>query len=164
MTEFVRPRLRGGANQPILSVIILLQPLPTTISFTLHMKFLFPLSLLALLCLSPVAQAQTAPIAATKPVAAGPSASSTAQFKTSAVCEMCKARIEKSLAHEKGVQSAVLDVPSKVLTVTYHPTKTSPAALRAAVQKTGYDADDQTAEAHAYNRLPDCCKKTSVAH
>ena len=128
------------------------------------MKFLFPLSLFACLSFSPGAQAQTAPIASAKPIAAGASASSTAQFKTSAVCEMCKARIEKGMTEVKGVQSAVLDVPSKVLTVTYRPAKTSPAALRAAVQKSGYDADDQTAEAHAYNRLPDCCKKTSTAH
>ena len=77
---------------------------------------------------------------------------------------MCKARIEKSLAYEKGVQSAVLDVPTKVLTVTYKADKTTPAALRTAVQKTGYDADELTADARAYNRLPDCCKKTNAIH
>jgi mercuric ion binding protein len=62
------------------------------------------------------------------------------------------------------VQSAVLDVPTKVLTVTYKADKTSPAALRSAVQKTGYDADELTADARAYNRLPDCCKKTNAVH
>jgi hypothetical protein len=51
-----------------------------------------------------------------------------------------------------------------MLTVTYRPEKTSPAALRTAVQKTGYDADDQLADARAYNRLPDCCKKTNAVH
>ena len=123
------------------------------------MKFFLALPLVALLNLALGAKAQTAPAASAK--AAG---TATAQFKTSAVCDMCKTRIEKSLAYEKGVQSAVLDVPSKVLTVTYRPDKTSPAALRSAVQKIGYDADDQTAEARAYNRLPDCCKKTSSMH
>ncbi|MET4107113.1 heavy-metal-associated domain-containing protein [Hymenobacter sp. UYP22] len=88
----------------------------------------------------------------------------TLQLKTSAVCDMCKARLEKSLAYEKGVQAATLDVPSKILTVTYRPDKTTPAALRTAVQKTGYDAGDQTAEARAYDRLPDCCKKTNSTH
>jgi cation transport ATPase len=77
---------------------------------------------------------------------------------------MCKARIEKSMAYEKGVQSASLDVASQVLTVNYRPDKTSPAALRTAVQKTGYDADDATADAKAYDRLPDCCKKTNKVH
>ncbi len=105
------------------------------------------------------AQAQTAPAAA-KAVAG----TETVKFKTSAVCDMCKARIEKSMAYEKGVQSATLDVPTKVLTVNYRPEKTNAAALRAAVQKTGYDADEQTADARAYSRLPECCKKTAPAH
>lgn len=104
------------------------------------------------------AQAQTAP-AKTK----GP-ATQTAQLKTSAVCEMCKARLEKSLAYEKGVQNASLDVPSQVLTVTFRPDKTSLAALQTAVQKTGYDADQLPADSRAYSRLPECCKKTNKVH
>ncbi|MDO7852072.1 heavy-metal-associated domain-containing protein [Hymenobacter convexus] len=126
------------------------------------MKFLLPLSLslLSLFSVSAQAQAPTALVVAQ----ASSKGTATAQFKTSAVCDMCKARIEKSLAYEKGVQSAVLDVPSKVLTVTYKTDKTTPAALRTAVQKTGYDADDLTADARAYNRLPDCCKKTNAVH
>ena len=124
------------------------------------MKFLLPLSLMTMLSASPTAQAQTAPAA----VRAATNGTVTAQFKTSAVCDMCKARIEKSLAYEKGVQSAILDVPSKVLTVTYRADKTTPATLRTAVQKTGYDADELTADTRAYNRLPDCCKKTNAVH
>ena len=123
------------------------------------MKFLILLPLLAFLSSSPSAQAQTAP--ATQATATGVA---TAQFKTSAVCDMCKTRLEKSLAYEKGVQSAVLDLPSKVLTVTYRADKNTPEALRSAVQKTGYDANDQIADARAYSRLPDCCKKTNAAH
>jgi copper chaperone CopZ len=122
------------------------------------MKFLLLLPLCVWLSFSS-AQAQTTP--------APPAASAnvvTTQFKTSAVCDMCKARLEKSLAYEKGVQSASLDVPTKVLTVTYRADKTTPAALRTAVQKTGYDADELVAEARAYNRLPDCCKKTNPVH
>lgn len=127
------------------------------------MKFLLPLSLslVTLLSTSPAAQAQTTAPASVQAATKG---TATAQFKTSAVCEMCKARIEKSLAYEKGVQSAVLDVPTQVVTVTYKTDKTTPAALRTAVQKTGYDADELTADARAYNRLPDCCKKTNAVH
>ena len=126
------------------------------------MKFLLPLSLslLSLFSIAPAVQAQTAPAAGQ----AAANGMATVQFKTSAVCDMCKARIEKSLAYEKGVQSAVLDVPTKVLTVTYKADKTTPEALRTAVQKTGYDADALTADARAYNRLPDCCKKTNAVH
>ncbi|MDF7810541.1 heavy metal-associated domain-containing protein [Hymenobacter sp. YC55] len=106
-----------------------------------------------------VAQAQTAPKAKAK--AAG---TEQVQLKTSAVCDMCKTRLEKAMAYEKGVQAAVLDVPTQVLTVTYRPDKTSPENLRTAVQKTGYDADAQPADARAYDRLPDCCKKTNAVH
>ena len=117
---------------------------------------------LACFCLT-TAHAQTAPAKTTTKVV-GSTGIETIKFKTSAVCDMCKARLEKSLTSEKGVQSAILDVPSKVLTVSYRPAKTTPAALRAAVQKTGYDADDLTAEAKAYNRLPECCKKSNPTH
>ncbi|MDO7845817.1 heavy metal-associated domain-containing protein [Hymenobacter sp. M29] len=125
------------------------------------MKFLLPLSLsfLSLLSISATAQTPTPAAAQTSP-----KGTATAKFKTSAVCDMCKARIEKSLAYEKGVQSAVLDVPTQIVTVTYKTDKTTPAALRTAVQKTGYDADDLTADTRAYNRLPDCCKKTNAVH
>lgn len=117
----------------------------------------FAFSLLALLSISgSAALAQTTPTPSGATKAKG---TEMAQFKTSAVCDMCKARLEKSLAYEKGVQAAHLDVPSKVLTVTYNPAKTTPAVLRTAVQKTGYDADEVTADARAYDRLPDCCKK-----
>ncbi|SHJ03604.1 Copper chaperone CopZ [Hymenobacter daecheongensis DSM 21074] len=114
---------------------------------------------LLLLCTAQAAQAQ----AKVKVKAKGP-ATEQLQLKTSAVCDMCKARLEKALAYEKGVQQATLDVPTQMLTVAYRPDKTSPAALRTAVQRTGYDADDQPAEPRAYDRLPDCCKKTNAIH
>lgn len=114
----------------------------------------------ATLLLAHGAQAQTAPA---KAKAKAP-ATEQAQLKTSAVCDMCKARLEKAMAYEKGVQAAVLDVPSKMLTVTYRPDKTSPEALRTAVQRTGYDADDKTADSRAYDRLPECCKKHNATH
>jgi mercuric ion binding protein len=121
----------------------------------------FAFSLLTLLSIAgATAQAQTAPAA----TASAKKGTETVQFKTSAVCDMCKARIEKSLAYEKGVQAAHLDVPSKVLTVSYRADKTTPDALRTAVQKTGYDADNLTADARAYDRLPECCKKTNTTH
>jgi len=113
------------------------------------MKFLLA-SLLAFFAL--VAQAQTKP------------GTETVKFKTSAVCDMCKTRIEKSMAYAKGVQSATLDVASQMLTVNYRPDKTSVADLRTVVQKTGYDADEATADAKAYDRLPECCKKTNKVH
>ncbi|TYZ07630.1 heavy-metal-associated domain-containing protein [Hymenobacter lutimineralis] len=113
---------------------------------------------LALLLSAQFSQAQTTPAAKAK------NSAESLKIKTSAVCDMCKARLEKALAYEKGVQSAVLDVPSQVLTVTYRADKTSAEKLRAAVQQTGYDADAAPADERAYTRLPECCKKTNAVH
>lgn len=81
------------------------------------------------------------------------------KIKTSAVCEMCKARIERNLAFEKGVKEATLDVESKVVTVRYNPAKTDVSKLKATINKTGYDADELPADAKSYDKLPSCCKK-----
>ena len=88
----------------------------------------------------------------------------TVKIKTSAVCDMCKATIEKGMAYEKGVKSVNLDVPSQMLTVAYRTDKTNVDILREAVTKLGYDADTTPADAKAYNRLNDCCKKDKGVH
>lgn len=86
------------------------------------------------------------------------------KIKTSAQCDMCKERIEKAMAYEKGVYESTLNVEDKVLTLRYNPKKTSPEKLRTAVNKTGYDADESKADLKAYNKLPDCCKKPEDRH
>jgi mercuric ion binding protein len=84
------------------------------------------------------------------------------KIKTSATCEMCKETIEKNLAFEKGVKKSVVDVDTKVVTVTYNPEKTTPEKIRIAISKIGYDADDVPADTKAYKKLDDCCKKGKV--
>ena len=81
------------------------------------------------------------------------------KIKTSAICTMCKARIERNLAFEKGVKEATLDVDTKVVTVKYNPAKTDVAKLKANITKTGYDADEVVADPKGYDKLPSCCKK-----
>lgn len=88
----------------------------------------------------------------------------TLKIKTSAVCNMCKERIESNLPFEKGVRDVKLDVKSKMLTVVYKPSKTNPDKIRAAVNKIGYDADDKPADMKAYEKLPACCKKDMPVH
>ena len=83
----------------------------------------------------------------------------TIKIKTSAVCDMCKSRIEKSMAFEKGVKTVVLDVDTKIVTITYNPSKTTPDDLRKAISKLGYDADKVVRDKAAYAKLPGCCKK-----
>ena len=86
------------------------------------------------------------------------------QIKTSAICKMCKATIEKYLAYEKGVKASDLDVPSKVVTVVYNPKKTDIQKIKQAINKSGYDADELPADAKAYNALEACCKKDAPSH
>lgn len=81
------------------------------------------------------------------------------EIKTSSQCEMCKERLEKAFAYEKGVKSSVLDVETAVFTVEYLPNKTTPEKLQLAVTKIGYDADSLKADEKAYKKLPACCQK-----
>jgi periplasmic mercuric ion binding protein len=81
------------------------------------------------------------------------------RIKTSAQCEMCKDRIEKAMAFEKGVKNSNLDLETKILTINYKPSATNPEKIRKALAAVGYDADDVPAELKAYDALPPCCKK-----
>lgn len=86
------------------------------------------------------------------------------KIKTSAICGMCKARIERNLSFEKGVKEANLDVKSKVVTIKYNPHKTDVTKLKANISKTGYDAEEVPADEAGYAKLPSCCKKGGMDH
>lgn len=86
------------------------------------------------------------------------------KIKTSAICEMCKARIERNLGLSKGVKESNLNLSNKVVTVKYNPNKTTPEAIKATIVNTGYDADDVTANQKAHDKLPSCCRKTAAPH
>jgi periplasmic mercuric ion binding protein len=86
------------------------------------------------------------------------------KIKTSAICKMCKARIEKDMSLTKGVEKAELNLDDKVLTLKYNSKKTDAATLKTALSKIGYDADDLVADTKAHDRLPDCCQKTAKPH
>ncbi|HCT69853.1 MAG TPA: hypothetical protein DF409_01110 [Bacteroidales bacterium] len=72
---------------------------------------------------------------------------------------MCKETIERTLAFEKGVVKATLDLETDIVTVVYKTARTTPEKIREAISKAGYDADDVAADPKAYSNLPDCCKK-----
>ncbi|MCF0073590.1 cation transporter [Dyadobacter sp. CY261] len=86
------------------------------------------------------------------------------KIKTSAICEMCKARIERNLGLSKGVKESNLDLSNKVVTVKYNPEKTTPEAIKATIINIGYDADELPASQKAHDKLPSCCRKTAAAH
>jgi copper chaperone CopZ len=83
----------------------------------------------------------------------------TINIKTSAVCDMCKHTLEKTMAYEKGVKKADLNVESKIFTITYNPQKTNIEKIKNAINKAGYDADESPADPKAYENLNACCKK-----
>lgn len=88
----------------------------------------------------------------------------TVEIKTSAVCNMCKERLEHNMAFEKGVKSVELDNDTKVLAITYKTNKTNEEELKKAVTKIGYDADELMADQKAHDRLPACCQKGTEPH
>ncbi|MFP9100199.1 heavy-metal-associated domain-containing protein [Flavobacterium sp. RHBU_24] len=90
----------------------------------------------------------------------------TATIKTAIYCDHCKAcetcgkKFNSTLLREKGIQMVVLDEKAMTIKVTYNSKKTDLAAIKQAISKLGYDADDVKAETVAYNGLDDCCKKS----
>jgi periplasmic mercuric ion binding protein len=83
----------------------------------------------------------------------------TDSIKTSAECDMCKTAIEKAVNKLIGIKSCNLDVESKVLAVTYDEDKVTISKIRKAINKAGYDADNEPSDPRAYAKLPSCCKK-----
>lgn len=88
----------------------------------------------------------------------------TVKIKTSAICEMCKATIEKKLAFTKGVTESNLNLDDKVVTVTYNPKKTDVQSIKKSISEAGYDADEVMADEKGYSKLSDCCKKDAKPH
>jgi periplasmic mercuric ion binding protein len=88
----------------------------------------------------------------------------TINIKTSAVCGMCKDRIEQGLAYGKGIKDVSLDVDTKIATVKFSPSKITADEIRKAISKLGYDADSIPADIKAYEKLPPCCKKDVKKH
>ncbi|OQX99926.1 MAG: hypothetical protein B6I24_01370 [Bacteroidetes bacterium 4572_128] len=82
-----------------------------------------------------------------------------AEIKTTAICGMCKDRIEKILAYEKGIKSSEVDYKTGIVKVKYKSHKTDINKIREAIANAGYNADDVKKNEEAYKKLPDCCKK-----
>jgi copper chaperone CopZ len=83
----------------------------------------------------------------------------TIEIQTSAQCEMCKDRIENALVYAKGIKNAVLNLDTKIVTVTFNIKKTSEDQIIKILTDLGYDAANQKGNQDAYKNLPNCCKK-----
>ena len=84
-------------------------------------------------------------------------------IQTSAVCESCKARIEKVLKNTDGVIEANLNLDNKKIKVKYNPEKTSADQIRTVIANTGYDADNVKKSDEGFKKLPHCCQKAGGA-
>ena len=84
----------------------------------------------------------------------------TVTIKTPTVqCESCKKRIEDFVSREEGVNKVVVDYKRKTAKVTFISDRTNIENIKTAIANLGYDADDVTANAESYKKLPMCCKK-----
>lgn len=81
----------------------------------------------------------------------------TEKLLVSGNCGMCEKRIEKA-AYVKGVKQADWDKKTKMLTVTYKPSKTSKEEILKSVAEAGYDSEGFTANEKSYKKLPECCR------
>jgi periplasmic mercuric ion binding protein len=81
----------------------------------------------------------------------------TETFKVWGNCNMCKNRIEKAVKAE-GAATADWNTKTKLLTVTFDPSKTSVDAFSKKLATVGHDTEKYKADDKAYNALDDCCK------
>lgn len=88
----------------------------------------------------------------------------TLRIETSAICGMCKTRLESELGFLRGLKSATLNLDSKVLTVVYNTKKLSPDAIRSKISSLGYRADSVAADPKAFEALPACCQAEGLHH
>lgn len=88
----------------------------------------------------------------------------TIEIKSSVVCGMCRDKVTKDMAFEKGVTDVKVDTQKQIITVTYKTKKTDKETIKKAITKIGYDADEMMADQEAHDKLPACCQKGNVPH
>lgn len=85
-----------------------------------------------------------------------------ATFGVSGNCEMCKDRIEEAAKSVKGVTTAVWDVKTKKISVTYNSSLDGIVSIQKAIAKAGHDTGKYKADDKVYNALPSCCLYTRI--
>ena len=83
---------------------------------------------------------------------------STASFKVTGVCDMCKRRIETAAYGVNGVKKADWNSDTQLLTVSFNSGKAATDAIQNRVAGAGHDTEKTKADDKAYSKLPDCCK------
>lgn len=75
------------------------------------------------------------------------------------ICETGDGTFKNNFIYNKGIKSYHVDDKANIITVVYKPKKITPAEIRQAIAKMGFDADDIKADEEAYNKLDACCRK-----
>ena len=86
-----------------------------------------------------------------------PANDSSIQFKVYGACEQCKDRIEAAV-NLTGVRSAVWDVETKMLRITYNPATISLDLIENRIVAAGHDLNNKKASNKVYRKLPECCR------
>jgi periplasmic mercuric ion binding protein len=72
-------------------------------------------------------------------------------------CSSCKKHIEKA-ALENGATSAQWNITTKMLMISYNPSKTSEESIQKAIAAAGYDTEKYKGDDKAYTALDECCQ------
>ncbi len=83
-------------------------------------------------------------------------ATKTETFKVFGKCDLCKARIEKTIKDE-GPTVASWNSKTQILAVTFDPSKTSKDVLSKKLASAGHDTEKYKAPDDVYAKLPGCC-------
>ncbi len=88
----------------------------------------------------------------------------TTEFKVSGNCGMCKKTIESSLKNVNGVKSSDWNKDSKIIKITYDPSKITEDQLHQKITDSGYDTEKKKGSDKAYNSLSKCCQYNRTMH
>lgn len=84
--------------------------------------------------------------------------SKTDTIKVYGNCNMCKEKIEGSLKEKDGITAKNWDKKTKLLAVTYNPSKITKEQIGQKIADVGYDNQYATATKKVYKKLHSCCQ------
>ena len=87
----------------------------------------------------------------------------TTNITVGGTCEMCKARIEKTV-DVKGVKYAEYTLAEHKLEITYVPSKISEEQLHKILNEVGHDTNKSKATDAQYDKIHTCCKYRTHEH
>lgn len=78
---------------------------------------------------------------------------------SSAICGECASTITTAVKKLNGVKTVAVNTDEKTATIEFVPAVAKLGDIENAIVMSGYSANDKPADAAAFEKLPDCCKK-----